>query len=135
MQTTQDKTLILFDGICNFCNNTVNFVLKHDKKDRFRFAALQSDSGKKMLLQYGLDPGQSNSIVLIEDGKAYLRSSAALHIAKNLGGIWVLMMVFSLVPVFIRDGIYNWVSRNRYKWFGKRETCRIPDELTKRKFI
>ncbi len=129
------KVILLFDGVCNLCNASVNFILSRDKKDRFRFAALQSDEGKTILADWKLPAGEIDSVVLLENGTAYFRSEAALRILKNLGGAWILLYVFVIVPVFIRDPIYNWIARNRFKWYGKRETCRVPDEALKKKFL
>jgi predicted DCC family thiol-disulfide oxidoreductase YuxK len=130
-----EKIVLLFDGVCNFCNDTVNFILTMDKNDRFRFATLQSEIGKNLLGRPPLNPKESESVVLIEKGKVYRYSSAGLRIAKNLGGGWSLLYIFILVPPFIRDAIYKWIARNRYKWFGKRDSCRMPDEKTKSKFL
>jgi predicted DCC family thiol-disulfide oxidoreductase YuxK len=130
-----EKIILLFDGYCNFCNSTVNFILKHDHRDRFRFAALQSDTGKKLLLQHGIHPEKTDSVILIRDGKYYLRSAASLRIAMNLGPGWKLLGVFYIIPPFLRNAVYNLIARNRYKWFGKRESCRMPDEKEKHKFI
>jgi predicted DCC family thiol-disulfide oxidoreductase YuxK len=131
----KEKIILLFDGYCKFCNSTVNFILKHDHRDRFRFAALQSDTGKKLLLQHGIHPEKTDSVILIQDRKHYLRSAASLRIAMNLGPRWKLLGVFYIIPPFLRNAVYNLIARNRYKWFGKRESCRMPDEKEKHKFI
>jgi predicted DCC family thiol-disulfide oxidoreductase YuxK len=129
------KAIILFDGVCNFCNSSVNFVMKHDKKDRFRFAPLQSDTGKKILQQFHEDTDATDSVILIENSGLYKRSTAILRIAKRLGGAYVLLYGFMIVPRFLRDAVYNFIGRNRYKWFGKKDSCMIPTEEVKKKFI
>jgi predicted DCC family thiol-disulfide oxidoreductase YuxK len=127
--------IILFDGVCNFCNSSVNYVIRHDQKDRFRFAALQSDTGKKILEQFQEDTTATNSVILIQDNKLYKRSTAILRIAKRLGGAYLLLYGFIIVPRFLRDAVYNFIARNRYKWFGKKDSCMIPTEEVKRKFM
>jgi predicted DCC family thiol-disulfide oxidoreductase YuxK len=129
------KAIILFDGVCNFCNSSINFVIKHDKKDRFRFASLQSDTGKKILEQFEEDTTTTASVILIENSGLYKRSTAILRIARHLGGAYLLLYGFIIVPRFIRDAVYNFIARNRYKWFGKKDSCMIPTEEVKRKFI
>ncbi len=130
----EEKIIVLFDGVCNFCNATVNFILLRNRKDRFRFAALQSDIGKKLLKEYHL-PADNNSIVVISNGKVYRQSAAILIITRNLSGAWSLLYVFVIIPPFIRNGLYRWFARNRYKWFGKTELCMIPDENVRNKFL
>ena len=130
-----DKIILLFDGVCNACNASVNFVLRHDRNDRFRFCALQSASGKALLNQHGKDPEALDTLVLIEGEKVYLRSSAALRILRHLPGMWPLLYGFIAVPPFLRDAVYKLIARNRYKWFGKRTACRVPDAATRLKFI
>jgi predicted DCC family thiol-disulfide oxidoreductase YuxK len=131
----EDKVILLFDGTCKLCNGTVNFILSRDKQDRFRFAALQSSPGKSILAKFHLDAGKMDSVVLIEEETAYVRSDAALRILKNLGGGWPLLYVFVVVPVFLRDPIYNLIAKKRYAWFGKTESCRVPDKGNESKFI
>jgi predicted DCC family thiol-disulfide oxidoreductase YuxK len=130
-----DKIILLFDGICNLCNSSVNFVLDHDKHDRFRFASLQSETAKKILAGTGMGDTPLDSAALIENGKVYLRSDVALRAAWHLGGGWALFYAFAIVPRFMRDWIYNWIAKNRYSWFGKRESCRMPDAQTRAKFL
>jgi predicted DCC family thiol-disulfide oxidoreductase YuxK len=129
------KSIILFDGVCNFCNASVNYVIKHDTQDRFRFAPLQSDTGKKLLEQFQEDTAATGSVILIENNKLYKRSTAILRIAKRLGGAYPLLYGFMIVPRFLRDALYNFIAWNRYKWFGKKDSCMIPTEEVKRKFI
>jgi predicted DCC family thiol-disulfide oxidoreductase YuxK len=128
-----DKIIVLFDGVCNFCNAWVQLIIRYDKKDRFRFASLQSEVGQELLKKSGVDAPES--VVVIENGKYYFHSSAALRISRHLDGFWKLMIVFYILPKFIRDRAYNILARNRYKWFGKRDTCMVPDEKIKSRFL
>ena len=130
-----DKPIVLFDGVCNLCNSAVQFIIRYDKKNTFMFTSLQSDTGKKLLAQYDLPLNELNSFILIENNKAYTRSSGALRVIKKLKGLWPLLYGFMIVPKFIRDGVYNWVGRNRYKWFGKQDACMIPTPGLKARFL
>jgi predicted DCC family thiol-disulfide oxidoreductase YuxK len=127
--------IILFDGVCNLCNTAVNFVISHDKKNRFKFAPLQEATGKKIMKEFHIDSDKTDSIVLIDNGRAYIKSGAALRIAKNLNGAYPLLYFFMVFPAFIRDGVYDWVAKNRYRWFGKQESCRVPTPELKEKFL
>jgi len=127
--------IVLFDGVCNFCNATVNFIIRNDKKGVFRFAALQSEAGQKILKKYGLSKDQFNSFLLIEESRVFDRSTAALKIAKQLSLPWRLMQVFFIVPRFIRDGVYDVIAHNRYKWFGKKDSCMVPTKEMKSRFL
>ncbi len=126
--------ILLFDGICNYCNNWVNFIIRHDPKKKFRFAALQSDAGKRIIKQYNISE-KEESVVLIYNGKVYLKSSAGLHILYHVGGIYALAFMFIIVPEYVRDFYYDIIARNRYKWWGKRESCMIPTEDIKERFL
>ena len=130
-----DQPIVLFDGVCNLCNSAVQFIIKHDKKNTFRFAALQSDTGQKLLAQYNFPKNELNSFILIENNQAYDRSTGALRVVKNFKGLWPMLYGFIILPKFIRDGIYNWVGKNRYKWFGKKEECMIPTPELKARFL
>lgn len=127
--------IILFDGVCNFCNTSVNKIIRFDKKKYFRFAPIQSEPGKFLMNKFGLDPVKFDSVILVDDDKAYVFSSATLYIARKLGGIYSLAFVFILIPKFIRNTIYKWIARNRYKWWGKKETCMIPTADVRSRFI
>ncbi len=129
-----NKVLVLFDGYCNLCNGAVQFILKRDSRDRFRFAALTWPAGKEVLEDHP-QLSSTDSIIVYCAGKVYAHSSAALVIAGRLGGLWPLMKVFWIVPPFIRDAVYKWVARNRYRWFGKKETCMIPETDLGYKFL
>ncbi|MFV8225797.1 thiol-disulfide oxidoreductase DCC family protein [Christiangramia aquimixticola] len=136
MEIPENKKIILFDGVCNLCNNSVQFIIKHDKKDVFRFAALQSETGKQLLQDRGLDPEELDSIILIEPGVAYYKkSTAALEISRDLSGGYFLLKNFLFLPETMRDGIYDIIAKNRYKWFGKKDNCMIPTPELKAKFL
>ncbi len=130
-----EKRIILFDGVCNLCNSAVKFVLKRDKNSVFRFASLQSNVAIGLLKNVKVSDMDSGTFVLIDNGKVYTRSTAALRVCKQLSGIWPLMIVFMIVPLFIRDWVYNLISKNRYRWFGKRDICMIPSPEVKNKFL
>jgi predicted DCC family thiol-disulfide oxidoreductase YuxK len=127
--------LVLFDGVCNFCNERINFIIRHDKKNYFRFAPLQSETGKKVLRENGRDDTDPDTFILVENGKIYDRTTAALRIAKKLNGAWPLMYAFIVVPPFIRDVVYRIIAKNRYKWWGKKESCMIPTPEVRKKFV
>jgi predicted DCC family thiol-disulfide oxidoreductase YuxK len=129
------KSIVLFDGVCNLCSKSVQFILKRDRKDRFVFASLQSRKGKEILRRFHMSATRFDSFVLVEKGKIYTRSGAALRIARSLNGAWPLLYVFIIVPPFIRNAVYNLISRNRYKWFGRKEQCWVPTRELRKKFI
>lgn len=130
------KKIILFDGVCNLCNSSINFVIKRDKHDIFRYASLQSEIGKKLISERNIDINKIDSILLIEPNvKYYHKSTAALHIAKQLSGIYPLLSVFLILPKFLRDFVYDIIAKNRYRWFGKQESCMIPTPELKALFI
>ena len=133
--TQKHSAIILFDGVCNFCNSSINFVIRHDKKNHFRFAPLQSETGKQLLQQFEAGELPLDSIVLIENNKLYKQSTAVLKIAKQLGGAYRLLYGFVILPRFLRDAVYKYVAKNRYKWFGKKDSCMIPTKEIKEKFI
>lgn len=129
-----DKPIILFDGVCNLCSASVQFILKRDKEKKFRFASLQSAYGQRLLMQFHLPTNTFNSFILYQDGKIYTRSTGALKIFQQLkGGKWV--KAGWLVPKFIRDFVYNLIAKNRYSWFGKKEKCWLPAEELKNRFL
>lgn len=132
----KDKQLILFDGVCNLCNSSIQYVIKHDQKHRFMFAALQSEAGQKLLETYQIDTSKTDTIVLYSEANGLsIKSSAALKIAKYLGFPRNLMVVFLIVPTFIRNWVYDYVAKNRYKWYGKKDECMIPTPELKQKFL
>lgn len=131
-----DKKIILFDGVCNLCNSSIQFVIKRDKDDLFRYAALQSEIGQKLISERNIDTSNIDSIILIEPGIAYYtKSDAALHVGKNLKGYRTISSVFNLIPSGLRNIIYDFVARNRYKWYGKKDQCMIPTPELKAKFL
>ena len=129
------RKIILFDGICNLCNQSVQFVIEHDKKNQFQFDSLQSDFGQNFLKENNLDATKFDSIVFIEDDKFYTKSSAALKISKYLDGITSLLTIFMIVPKPLRDVVYSFIAKNRYRWFGKQESCWLPSLELKAKFL
>jgi len=128
-------SVILFDGVCNLCNSSVNFIIDRDKKKLFRFASLQSDAGKELLKKYGSDSENLDSVVIVTNDKLYKKSSAALKIASMLPAPYPLISVFRIIPIYMRDKIYDYIAANRYKWFGKKDSCRMPDADLKSRFL
>jgi predicted DCC family thiol-disulfide oxidoreductase YuxK len=127
--------IILFDGVCNFCNGAVNFIIRQDKKNIFRFAAIQSDAGKKLLEQFHIRAEGNDSFILIEKGKSYFMSTAALRLYSRLPWYWKWVQLFWIFPAFFRDGIYRFIAKHRYQWFGKKDACMIPSEELRSKFL
>lgn len=130
----RNTNIVLFDGECSFCNSSVNFIIRHDKKDQFRFATLQSEIGKSITKKFNIND-TIDSIILIENEKIYLRSTAVLRISKHLNGIYPLLYIFIAIPPFVRDFIYDLIAKNRKSWFVKKETCLMVSEEIKGKFI
>ena len=129
-----DNPLILFDGVCNLCNRSVQFIIKRDKEKLFRFASLQSAYGQKILQQFNLPYDNFNSFILYQNGKIYTKSTGALKMFEQLSG-WKWVKIFWAFPRFIRDAVYNLVAKNRYKWFGKKEECWLPTPDLKARFL
>lgn len=129
-----NKPVILFDGVCNLCSGSVQFILKRDKEKRFLFASLQSAYGQKLLQQFKLPVDNFNSFILYQDEKIFSKSTGALKMFSQLSG-WKWVKVFWIVPKFIRDAIYNLIAKNRYKWFGKKEECWLPTPELKERFL
>jgi predicted DCC family thiol-disulfide oxidoreductase YuxK len=127
--------VILFDGVCNLCSGSVQFIIKHDPKHQFRFASLQSGLGQQVLQEFNLPVQQFGSFILLEKGVAYTKSAAALRVTKKLSGLWSGLYAFMIVPAFIRNAVYDVVARNRYKWFGKKDACWIPTPELKGLFL
>jgi predicted DCC family thiol-disulfide oxidoreductase YuxK len=131
-----NKKIILFDGVCNLCNSAVQFVIKYDHKDVFRFVALQSELGQQIIKHIGINTQNIDSIILYEPGIAYYyKSEAALQIAKNLDGFFHFGTVFKIIPTSIANQLYDYIAKNRYKWYGKKESCMIPTAELKAKFL
>jgi predicted DCC family thiol-disulfide oxidoreductase YuxK len=127
--------VILFDGVCNLCNQSVQFVIRHDRDSKFRFSALQSDFGKAELAKHNLSTEKLLSVVLLVGDKVYDRSRAALEVARRLDGLWPLLYVFVIVPPFIRNFVYDWIANNRYRWFGRTDECMLPTPELRARFI
>ena len=128
------RSIVLFDGVCNFCSDSVNFIIRHDTKNRFAFAPLQSGKGIELRAKYGIDD-DIDSIVLIEDDRAFTKSTAALRIAKRLGGIWALAYAFIIVPRPVRDYLYELFAKYRYRLFGKKDECMLPTPEVRARFL
>ena len=131
----QGHALVLFDGVCNLCNSSVNFIIDRDRAGYFKFAALQDETVEPLLTQFDLSTETMDSIVLVEEGTCYRESTAALRIVRRLKGGWSLFYAFIIVPRPVRDVVYGWLARNRYRWFGKRDTCRIPTPELRARFL
>ena len=135
MQSKDHKSILLFDGICNLCNTSVQFILKRDQKEQFLFASLQSDAAEKLLLQYKEKKIGMDSIVLIEDGKVYQKSAAVLKICKHLNWPWRIFLVGGYLPKSLTDKLYDLIAKNRYRWFGKKDSCTMMMPEYKNRFI
>lgn len=131
---TDRPAIILFDGVCLMCNATVRFVFKRDPNARFMFAPIQSEAGQQLIQQYGL-PDNNDTVILIEHDAFYVKSTAALRIARQLKAPWSLMAVFLFVPKVIRDAVYDFIGRHRYRWFGQSEQCVLPSEALAKRFL
>ncbi len=131
-----NKKVILFDGVCNLCNDSVLKVIKYDVKNQFVFTSLQSDIGKEITEYLGVDTSKIDSIILYEPSVAYyIKSTAALKIMNDFGGIWKLTQVFGILPEGLRNVVYDYIAKNRYKWFGKKEACMLPSKEIQEKFL
>jgi predicted DCC family thiol-disulfide oxidoreductase YuxK len=135
MDNFENKSIILFDGVCNLCNASVNFVIKHDKNEQFLFASFQSDAAKEIMLHFNLKNLNLDSIMLVEGDKIYEKSTAILRITRHLNSGFKLLYFFIVIPKFVRDWLYSYIAKNRYKFFGKRESCMIPSLELKNRFI
>lgn len=129
------SSIILFDGVCNFCSGSVKFIIERDKEGHFKFAPLQSEVGQKLLDEHGVDKKVNDSIVLIENGKAFLRSTAALRIARKLSGAWAWLYGFIIIPASLRDIFYDLFAKYRYRLFGKLEVCMLPTPEIRGRFL
>ena len=130
-----NQPLILFDGVCTFCNASVNFIIDRDARSRFRFAPLQGPTGQEILKRQGLPTDLLDTMLLVEDNNVYTRSTAALRIARYLRFPWNLLSVFLLIPAFLRNAVYSVLAHNRYKWFGQEDACRIPTPELRARFL
>ena len=129
------ERLLFFDGVCNLCNGLVRFIIRHDKCKRFHFASLQGETGQRFLRTHGLAGSSLDSLVYWRKGRALMRSSAALNVARDLGGAWAVAYLFIIVPRLIRDAVYDLVAGKRYTWFGKRDSCMVPTPELRERFL
>ena len=132
---THNNAILLFDGYCNLCNSSVQFVLKHEKNADLLFTSLQSETGINLLKQYNINPLNLDSLVFIKNNTVYTKSSAALRLTPYLKGLYPLLYALLIVPPFIRNAVYDYVARNRYKWFGKSDSCMMPDKAVVKRFL
>lgn len=136
IKLSHDKQLVLFDGICNLCNASVNYIIKHDKNDVFRFVPLQSKVGRDLVEKHHIDTVKTDSIILYSEKKrVFYKSSAALRIASHLGFPRNFWVIFLIIPPVVRNWVYDYIAKNRYKWYGKREHCMVPSPELKSKFL
>jgi predicted DCC family thiol-disulfide oxidoreductase YuxK len=135
MRIQDEYDLVLFDGVCNLCNQAIDFIVKRDKKNNFKVGALQDEKVKPLLNNYQIDQNYLDSIILIRGDQVYYKSQAALEIAKKLPGFWPALSIFKILPKSINDFVYDFIAKNRYRWYGKRETCRLPSEEERMKFL
>lgn len=135
MNEDRDHAVIFFDGVCNLCNHSVQFIIKRDHKDYFRFAALQSDIARQKLSDFEFNAENLKTIILLENGEVYFRSTAALRIARQLGGGWPILFGLIIIPAVIRDFVYKLIANNRYRIWGKTESCMVPSPELKSKFL
>lgn len=127
--------VVLFDGVCTLCNRTVDFIMRHDRARQYRYGSLQSSSGRRLLEKFNLGEDVLDSIVVIDEGRVYRKSEAALHVARGLDAPWRFVSMLSVLPRGLCDRVYDWIARHRYAWFGKRDTCRIPSDAEKQLFL
>lgn len=132
--TADPRAIVLFDGVCNFCNGAVNFIIARDPQGRFQFASLQSEVGQRLRAEHGLGTDIHTMAVVVR-GRAYVRSSAALEVARRLSGAWPLLYATVVIPAFLRDALYKFFAARRYKWFGKSESCRVPTPDVRARFL
>jgi predicted DCC family thiol-disulfide oxidoreductase YuxK len=131
----QASPIVIFDGVCNLCNASVDFIIRQDTAGVFKVTANQHETGQRILREQGLDPSQVDTVFLYEAGHLYRRSTAALRIARRLGFPWSLLYAFIVVPAPLRDAVYRVVANNRYRWFGQKETCRLPTSEERARFV
>jgi len=129
------NNVVLFDGVCNLCNGTVQFIIARDPGAKFRFAALESEAAQRVLRECGVSGSLPDSVALIEQGQLYTRSTAALRIARRLRFPWPLIFALVIVPRPLRDRVYDWIARHRYRWFGKRDACMLPTPELRTRFL
>ena len=135
MKNSEARHIVFFDGVCNLCNGAVQFIIKRDRHAIFHFSALQSAAGQRALQRFGLPADHFESFLLLENNRLYTQSTAALRVCRQLNGLWKLLYVFIIIPPFIRDIFYSFIARNRYQWFGRRESCMMPDIELSHRFL
>jgi predicted DCC family thiol-disulfide oxidoreductase YuxK len=131
----EPDNLVLFDGVCNLCASSVQFIIRHDKEAVFHFASIQSDLGQEIYRRHGLDPADLDTFMVLTGGRALVRSDAAIEVAARCGGAWKLIKVFQMAPRPTRDWVYSFVARHRYRWFGRKEACLVPTPEIRNRFI
>ena len=129
------ELVVIFDGVCNLCNRSVQFIIKYDKKNKFKFASLQSNFGQNILIKNNMSITNFNSFLLLEGQKIYTRSTGALRVVKQLDSLWPTLYALIIIPPFIRNALYSWIANNRYIWFGKKDTCLLPTPDLKERFF
>ena len=127
--------IVIFDGVCNLCNLAVRFIIKHDSRDIFRFTSAQSEIGEEILSRFGINTPEPESVFILQKDTLVKKSSAALAITAELDGFWKYLAILRFIPRPIRDFVYDWIARNRYRWFGKREECMLPSNETENRFL
>lgn len=130
-----EHPIILFDGICNLCSGSVSFIIKRDQDGVFKFTPLQSEAGARLIEKYNIQEKGLETFVLVENGNAYTRSTAALRVLRRLGGHWGFLYGFIMIPTPLRDAVYNFIARNRYKWFGRKDECMVPGPEIRSRFL
>ncbi|HMO32589.1 MAG TPA: thiol-disulfide oxidoreductase DCC family protein [Lacibacter sp.] len=129
------ERLVLFDGVCNFCNFWIQFALKRDKSSRLTFGSLQGTTAQEVLPTFDIDPTVLTSVIFIENGKVYRESTAALRVCRYLDGGWKLLYGLIMIPAFLRDPVYRWIGKNRYRWFGRQQACMLPAPEQRARFV
>jgi predicted DCC family thiol-disulfide oxidoreductase YuxK len=132
---TTEHPVVLFDGVCNLCNNSVQFLIQRDPKAHLRFTSLQSETGQRLQTEHGIDSQSLDSMLLVEGGRLYRESDATLRMARHLKGAWPLLGAFRIIPRPLRNLVYRWIARNRYRWFGKTEACWLPTPELRARFL
>ena len=131
---THKHPILLFDGVCNVCDSSINFIIKRDKEGKYRYASLQSETGQELLKKFNLPTNDFDSFVYVDGDSYYTKSSGALKVLKGLGGLWSIFYAFIIIPKPIRDAVYSLIAQNRYKWFGKKDECMIPSPEIRERF-
>jgi predicted DCC family thiol-disulfide oxidoreductase YuxK len=134
--SAEDGPILIFDGVCVLCSRSVQFVLRHDREKRYRFATTQSKSGRHIMMEHRLDPEQPLSVLLVEGAQGYTESDAILRVLASFGGIWkILALCMRALPRFLRDPVYRWIARHRYRWFGRRQECYLAQADAVTRFL